>query len=61
MINGLQVVNNMPLFKIKSPGNVNAFNKFFSSIAKFDVIDTKSLTLGMGIYIPEMDAISLNY
>ena len=35
MINGLQVVNNMPLFKIKSPGNVNAFNEFFASISKF--------------------------
>ena len=26
MINGLQVVSHMPLFKIKSPGNVNSFN-----------------------------------
>lgn len=26
MINGLQVVAHMPLFKIKSPGNVNSFN-----------------------------------
>ena len=61
MINGLQVVNHMPLFKIKSPGNVNAFNEFFSDIAKFQLVDTKALTLDSGIYIPEMDSLSLNY
>ena len=51
----------MPLFKIKSPGNVNAFNDFFSDIAKFQLVDTKALTLDAGIYIPEMDSLSLNY
>ena len=61
MINGLQVVNHMPLFKVKSPGNVNAFNEFFSGIAKFKLIDTKALTQETGIYVPEMDALSLNY
>ena len=39
MIEGLQVVAHMPLFKIKSPGNVNAFNAFFAEIANFNVID----------------------
>ena len=61
MINGLQVVNHMPLFKIKSPGNINAFNDFFSEIAKFEIVDTNALTLEAGIYVPEMDSISLNY
>ena len=61
MIEGLQVVNHMPLFKVKSPGNVNAFNEFMSEIAKFDLIDAKELTLSTGIYIPEMDAVSLNF
>ena len=61
MINGLQVVNHMPLFKIKSPGNVNAFNEFMSEIAKFEIIDTNALSLEAGIYVPEMDSFSLNY
>ena len=61
MINGLQVVNHMPLFKIKSPGNVNAFNEFMSDISKFEIVDTHALTLDAGIYVPEMDSLSLNY
>ena len=61
MINGLQIVNHMPLFNIKSPGNVNAFNEFMSEIAKFEIVDTQALTLDAGIYVPEMDSLSLNY
>ena len=61
MINSLQIVNHMPLFKIKSPGNVNAFNEFMSEIAKFKIVDIQALTLEAGIYVPEMDSISLNY
>ena len=60
MIEGLQVVSHMPLFKIKSPGNVNAFNAFFAEIANFNVIDVSEYTEMMG-YMPEMDAISLNF
>ena len=51
----------MPLFKVKSPGNVNAFNEFMSEIAKFEIVDTNALTLEAGIYVPEMDSFSLNY
>ena len=61
MINGLQVVVHMPLFKIKSPGNVNAFNEFFAELATFDVIDSKGILKSIDVYIPEMDAVSLNY
>ena len=34
----------MPLFKVKSPGNVNTFNVFFAEIATFNVIDTGTVT-----------------
>ena len=50
----------MGLFKIKSPGNVNAFNEFFAELASFNVIDTATLTNDF-FYFPEMDAISLNF
>ena len=60
MIEGLQVVCHMSLFKIKSPGNVNAFVAFFSELASFNVIDTSIVTNDL-FYFPEMDAISLNF
>ena len=60
MIEGLQVVVHMPLFKIKTPGNVNAFTAFFAELANFNVVDTSSVTDQM-LYFPEMDAINLNF
>jgi len=50
----------MPLFKVKSPGNVNAFNNFFAEIGGFNFFDTESFTSEM-MYMPEMDALSLNF
>ena len=60
MINGLQIVNAMPLFNIKSPGNVNAFNNYVSEISNLQIIDTSALYFPQ-IYIPEMDSLSVNY
>lgn len=60
MIEGLQVVCHMPLFKVKSPGNVNAFNAFFAELANFNVVNTESITSDI-FYFPETDAISLNF
>ena len=60
MINGLQIVVHMPLFKIKSPGNVNAFNTFMAELGTFNVIDTEEFTASLG-YMPEMDSASLNF
>ena len=60
MIEGLQIVCHMGLFKMKSPGNVNAFNEFFAELASFNVIDTATVTNDF-FYFPEMDAISLNF
>ena len=60
MIEGLQVVCHMGLFKMKSPGNVNAFNEFFAELARFNVIETSPVVNDL-FYLPEMDSISLNF
>ena len=60
MIEGLQVVCHMGLFKMKSPGNVNAFNEFFAELARFNVVDTSPI-MNDFLYFPEMDPISLNF
>ena len=60
MIEGLQVAYHLPLFKVKSPGNVNAFNNFFSDIGGFDLVDVKDFTQEY-LYFPELDAVSLNF
>ena len=60
MINGLQLIEHMKFFKIKSPGNVNLYTGFFAQISNFDIIETDEITDLLG-YVPEMDAISLNF
>lgn len=60
MIEGLQVVMHMPLFSMKSPGNVNAFNDILEKTIKFDPVESAELTNELG-YIPEMDPISINF
>ena len=54
------MANHLPLLKVKSPGNVNAFNNFFTEIGSFQLIDTESFRESL-IYLPEMDAFSLNF
>ena len=49
----------MPYFNVKSPGNVNAFNGFFTEIASFQIVSTDFVD-SMLFYFPEMDPISLN-
>ena len=51
----------MPLFKIKSPGNVNSFTLFLAELSNCDLVDTDELMIALDIYIPEMDALTLNY
>lgn len=60
MIEGLQVVCQMPLFDVKCPGNVQAFNDFLAEVAKFNIIDTTGWT-GDLFHFPEMDPVSLNF
>ena len=60
MIEGLQVSYHLPLFKVKSSGNINAFNNFFSELGGFDFIDVTDYTQKY-LYFPEMDAVTLNF
>ena len=60
MVEPMQVVVHMPLFKVKTPGNVNAFNEYFGEIANFEVIDPNDLTEEIS-YVPEIDPVSLNF
>lgn len=60
MIEGLQICYHLPLFKVKSPGNVNAFNNFFEEIGGFQLIDVSVYTEDI-VYYPEMDAMTLNF
>ena len=60
MLNGLQILVYMPLFKLKSPGNVNSFVEFFSELTKFQIVDTAAMA-EQYYYFPEMDAVGLNF
>ena len=60
MINGLQVVAQMPLYDVRSPGNVNEFTGFLSELSNFDLLDTESMNNEV-FYIPEEDSVSLNF
>lgn len=44
MINGLQIVTHAPMFDLKTPGNMNTFNKEFIEIANLEAVDTTELT-----------------
>ena len=61
MIEGLQMANHLALLKVRTPGNVNAFNNFFTEIANFQFIDLEWLKKALLGYLPEMDAFSLNF
>lgn len=56
MINGLQIVAILPFFDAKSPGNVNAFNKFVNDLASFDFFDFNQFTVS-NFYFPEVDSL----
>ena len=60
IINSLQVIAFLALFKVKTPGNMNSFNLFFKEFADFEVIDTASEVTENLMYLPEQDSLSLN-
>ena len=60
MINGLQVVENLPLFHVKTPGNVSSFMEKFENLTDFDFFDLKKVTRSI-MYFPEVDAHSINF
>ena len=60
MIEGLQMATHLPLLKITSPGNVQAFNAFFGEVAGLDVADVESTNEEV-FYFPEQDPVNVNY
>ena len=50
----------MPLFDIKSPGNVNGFNGYFIEITSYDYINFDAIN-SKYMYMPEVDPFSLNF
>ena len=44
MVEGLQVAYHLPLFAVKSTGNVNAFNNYFAELAGFKLFDVSVYT-----------------
>ena len=49
----------MPMFKVKTPGNASAFNKFFLEMVSFELFETAILTEEY-MYLPEDDPLSLS-
>mmetsp|Transcript_30537 Transcript_30537/g.37619 ORF Transcript_30537/g.37619 Transcript_30537/m.37619 type:complete len:115 (-) Transcript_30537:458-802(-) len=43
LLNSLQVVELVGLFKIKSPGNMNEFNSFFTVITSVKIVDAQKI------------------
>ena len=60
IMNSLQVVQYIRLFKVKTPGNVNSFTDFFDGITSVEVYDTSDW-YNEWMYIPEQEPISLNF
>lgn len=60
MVNGLQIVTTLPFFNVKSPGNVNSFNKFIADLASFDFIDMNFITVAF-FYFPETEPTSVQF
>ena len=54
------MVSHAPLFRTKTPGNVNAFNEIFVEFASFDLIDLDGFS-EMYMYFPEREPFDLNF
>ena len=60
ILNGLQVVELVLLFKIKQPGNVSTFIDFFSIMTDMEVVDAEKI-LNNVAYLPESDPVAPNF
>ena len=60
MIEALQVTVFLPLFDVKTPGNAQTFLEGLENLASFDIILLDDFT-AWWIYIPESDALSVNF
>ena len=60
ILNGLQVVQLLPMFHVKPPGNIHAFKAFFAEIVSVEVLDAMEMIREL-VYIPEQIPFSLNF
>ena len=60
ILNSLQVTQLVSLFKVRTPGNLNAFNTHFGDATSVKVFDFDTFILH-NIYTPEMIPVSLNF
>ena len=60
ILNGLQVIQLLPLFQVKPPGNIHAFKAFFAEIVSVEVLDAMEMIREL-VYIPEQIPFSLNF
>ena len=60
ILNGLLVVQLLPMFHVKPPGNIHAFKAFFEEIVSVEVFDAMEIIREL-VYIPEQVPFSLNF
>ena len=54
------MIENIELFNVRLPGNVNAFNAYFASVTSIELIDVESF-IKYNMYTPELEPVSLNF
>jgi len=59
MLENLQVIQNLRLTSVRTPGNVNAFTAFFEMFASVEIFDSEDL-FRENLYMPEKEPESLN-
>ena len=60
LLNGLQVIQLLPLFNVRPPGNIHAFKAYFEAITSVEVYDASEM-IRENVYIPEQIPFSLNF
>ena len=60
ILNSLQVMENIKLFDVRTPGNVNAFNNVFERFTSVEIIDSQEMIV-QNIYMPDLPPESLNF
>ena len=60
MLNSLQIVMHIPLFKLKIPGNVATFIEIFNKLTSLQLFDVDYIT-DIWMYFPEMTPYSINF
>ena len=60
LIESLQIISLMRLYKTKTPGCVNSFSEYFDTVTSIEVFPSEDYVQEM-YYIPEQEPYSLNF